>query len=157
MKAITPFISIVLLIAFTVAVGAVISVWFTTITTTQTSTVQSSSDALAKCASTSLTISEVRFAAAGTPKRVNVTLSSAGNENLKNVTVTVVGGGAVTTTQRFFNATGDDLTPGVLFATSVDATNVTLPPEQVSANAFCQNQYAITATCKSGEPCMIPV
>lgn len=158
MKGISPFIAVVLLIAFTVAIGGILSVWFSTITTSQTATVQSSSDALAKCSSTAISISDVRYntSAAATPKMVNVTFSSSGNQNLKNVTITVTGGGSATVSRQYFNATGDDLLPGGVFATTVNTTAATIPPEQVIVNALCQSQYAISNVCKSGEPCMKP-
>jgi flagellin-like protein len=38
-KAISPMVATVLLIGFTIAVGAILSVWFTTFTRTQTATV----------------------------------------------------------------------------------------------------------------------
>jgi flagellin-like protein len=40
-KAISPMVATVLLIGFTIAVGAILSVWFTTFTRTQTAAVQS--------------------------------------------------------------------------------------------------------------------
>ncbi len=157
MKAISPMIAVVLLIAFTVAVGGLLSVWFASLTTSQTSTISSGSEALAKCASSSLAISEVRYPSSGSPRLVNVTLTSSGSQNLKNITITVVGGGASTNSVVFFNASGDDMIPGTAFATSISTTGgASLPPELVSANAFCQTKYTLSGSCKAGEPCMKP-
>lgn len=156
-KGISPFIATVLLIAFTVAIGALISVWFTNVTSSQTQTVQSGSDALSKCASTSMTVNEVRYAGNGSSSLVNVTVSSSGTQSLKNVTISVTGGGATTTSQKFFNATGNDFLAGTYFATSMNTSGgASLPPEIVSVSGLCQGQQAIVATCKTGDSCMKP-
>jgi flagellin-like protein len=42
MKAISPMVATVLLVGFTIAVGAILSLWFTTFTRTQTATITSS-------------------------------------------------------------------------------------------------------------------
>ena len=57
-KAISSFVAAVLLIGFTVAVGAILSVWFTTFTRTQTATVQAG----AACVSVRLDVSAINLA-----------------------------------------------------------------------------------------------
>lgn len=157
MKGISPLIASILLIAFTVAVGGLLSVWFSTLTSSQTQTVQSSSESLAKCSSTSLSINEVRYVASGSSRIVNVTLSSSGTQSTKNVTISITGGGGTTNSIKFFNATADDFLPGAIFATSINTTGGALvPPEIVSVSAMCQGQYAIASSCKSGDACMKP-
>jgi len=157
MKAISPMIAVVLLIAFTVAVGGLLSVWFSTLTSSQTQTVSSDSEAQVKCASNSLTVSEVRYPSSGSPRIVNVTLTSAGSQVMKNVTITVVGGGASTNSIKYFNASGDDMVPGTAFATSINTTGgAVLPPDLVSVTSFCLNRYTVSGSCKSGDPCMKP-
>ena len=56
-KAISSFVATVLLIGFTVAVGAILSVWFTTFTRTQTAAVQSG----AACTSIILQVSAINL------------------------------------------------------------------------------------------------
>ena len=56
-KAISSFVATVLLIGFTVAVGAILSVWFTTFTRTQTATVQAG----AACTSIILQVSAINL------------------------------------------------------------------------------------------------
>ena len=57
-KGISTFVAAVLLIGFTVAVGAILSVWFTTFTKTQTATVQAG----AACVSVRLDVSAINLA-----------------------------------------------------------------------------------------------
>lgn len=156
MKAISPMIAVVLLIAFTVAIGGLVSVWFSNLTSSQTATVQSSAESLANCAASTLTVSEVRWGTTGTSRLVNVTVHSGGEENLKNVSITVVGLGGAISSPKFFNATGDDMTPGQFYATSMNVTsNVSgLPPELVSVTGVCKNSYSVRGECKSGDACM---
>lgn len=156
MKAISPMIAVVLLIAFTVAIGGLVSVWLSTLTSSQTGTIQVSAENLAKCASSTLAASEVRWASPGTSRIVNVTITSGGTENLKNITITVAGPGGSTNSPKFFNGTGDDLIPGLTYATSMNVTaNVSLlPPELVSVTGICQGSFAVRGECKAGEKCM---
>ncbi len=156
MKAISPMIAVVLLIAFSVAIGGLVSVWFSTLTSTQTGIVQSGAENLAKCATSTLAVDEVRWLATGSSRTVNVTVSSGGLENLKNITITVTGPGGSTNSPKFFNGTGDDFIPGSTYATSINVTaNVSaLPPELVSVTGICQNSFAIRGECKAGEKCM---
>ena len=155
MKAISPMIAVVLLIAFTVAVGGLLSVWFTTITTSQTSTVQASGESLGKCAQNSLDIESVKYPSSLSPRIVNVTVASVGTQSVKNLTITVVSSGGTATSIKFFNATGDDMSAGTVFATTINASNITLPPELVKVNAFCQGR-SIAAECAAGQDCMNP-
>lgn len=158
MKGISPFVAAILLIALTVAVGGLLAGWFSTLTSSQTQTVSATSEQLAKCASSSLSISEVRYSATGASRLVNVTTSSSGTQYLKNITISISGGGATSNSIKYYNASGDDLPPGGIFATSVNTTGGALvPPEIVSVSGICQNQYAISVSCKAGETCMKPV
>jgi flagellin-like protein len=157
MKGISPFVAAILLIALTVAVGGLLAVWFSTVTSSQTQTVSASAGQLAKCASSSLTINEVRYSSDGTSSLVNVTTSSAGSQSLKNITISISGGGATSNSIRYYNASGEELPPGGVISASIDTTGGALvPPEIVSVSGICQGQYAISTSCKSGESCMRP-
>jgi flagellin-like protein len=56
MKGISPMIAIILLIAFTVAVGGILSVWFSTTTTSQTGITGSAATNYTKCGGVGLSI-----------------------------------------------------------------------------------------------------
>jgi len=157
MKGISPFVAAILLIALTVAVGGLLAVWFSTLTSSQTQTVSASSEQLAKCASSSLTINEVRYSSTGASSLVNVTTSAGGSQYMKNITISISGGGATSNSIKYYNATGNDLPPGGVFAASVNTSGGALvPPEIVSVSGICQGQYAISTSCKAGESCMKP-
>jgi archaellum component FlaF (FlaF/FlaG flagellin family) len=103
-----------------------------------------------------MNIDSARYYTTGTSRIVNVTVTTSGSQSLKNVTITVAGAGGATVSPKFYNATGDDLVPGLTFATSMNVTsNVSsLPPDIVTVSASCQQTFIITDTCKTGEACM---
>jgi len=149
----SPFISTILLIALTVGVGSILALWFTSLTGNQTESVSASSDSVSKCAGTSLSIEQVRYPSDASTGRVNVTISSSGGQEMENLTITVAGGGASTTTQKFFNST--PMAPGQSFATSIDVTGgALLPPEIVTATALCDDTQPKRDDCKAGDACM---
>ena len=80
-KGISTFVAAVLLIGFTVAVGAILSVWFTTFTKTQTATVQAGAACHAGVASvfsnvTSSPTSAVRVFVSNKRDDMNLTITS---------------------------------------------------------------------------------
>ncbi len=145
-------IATVLLIAFTIAVGGVLSVWLSTLTSTTTSTVGTSGQKAAECGSSSISIREVRYTPSQT--RVNVTVSHlTGTLPLRNLSISVSGLGRSNTTSLVYTAS--DFGPGELYMESVNVTNgASVPPEVVSVRALCKDTYVITAECKSGQDCM---
>jgi archaellum component FlaG (FlaF/FlaG flagellin family) len=84
-KAISSFVATVLLIGFTVAVGAILSVWFTTFTRTQTTTVQSG----AACASNPLYVRAIGLSE-GT---LTLLVSNGGSDNVTVTSIIVTCGG----------------------------------------------------------------
>lgn len=157
MKGISPVIATILLIAITVSVVVLVNIWFPGLIGSQQETIESSSTEFTSCASSHIEITEVRYPSSGSPRIVNVTIGSSGSENLKNITIVVVGGGASTATYKYYNASGDDLIPGLSFATTVNTTGgASLPPEIVTASGFCRTSYVVTDDCKAGESCMKP-
>jgi len=82
MKGISPMVATVLLLAFTIAVGGIISVWLTGMTRTQTAGVTTS----AQCASTRLDVTAKPYSAGG----LIITYTNLGPEVVypKNITVT---------------------------------------------------------------------
>ena len=59
MKAISPMIAVVLLLAFTVAVGGILSVWFTSFTRTTTGGVESATVNQTRCAGCYISVDSV--------------------------------------------------------------------------------------------------
>ena len=148
MKAISPMIAVVLLIAFTVAVGGILSVWLSTLAQTQTSTVSSGTDKQVRCSASSLEILEVRYPTGSGTSAVNVTVRySSGTETLANVTVEVTARGAIA---QASNTAA--ISPGE--SKVVVVANANFPPEFVSAAGICQSTVSVTNECKTGQPCM---
>lgn len=154
MKGLSPMVSIILLIAFTVGIGGLLFVWFSDLSSTQTGTIGTSSEKSAQCGSSVIRIEQVRYAAAQAQSwtfvNVTVTLIS-GTESVGNFTGTSTYKGASNTS--YFNQTvlspGQSLTLGInTSSTSGEA------PEIVSVRGLCQSSFAITASCKSGQSCM---
>ncbi len=163
MKAISPMIAIILLIAFVVAIGGLIAVWFSGLTSSQTVTVETGASSLTKCATSTLEVISVRFPAGATSNitqaLVNVTIRSGGTENLKNITISVSGSdGRSQNSIKYFNSTGDEFSSGSSFSASINVTNnVTLPPALVTVSGVCQNERTIIGECASGQTfCMKP-
>jgi flagellin-like protein len=168
MKAISPMIAVVLLIAFTVSVGGILSVWLSTLSTTQTTIVSSGTEKQVRCGASSLIIKEVRYNATqpctlcNISHYVNTTIRyESGAEVLSpNVTFEVISRGT-----RNISTHVVTLDPGESYTNSTNATTqgaaaggviLAIPPELVRVRTFCQTNIPITAECKSGQPCMIP-
>jgi archaellum component FlaG (FlaF/FlaG flagellin family) len=96
-KAISSFVATVLLIGFTVAVGAILSVWFTTFTRTQTTTVQSG----AACASNPLYVRAI-----GLDTNTNTLTLLVSNSGPDSVTITSA---VVTCAGALVNSTNPNL------------------------------------------------
>jgi len=107
MKGISPMVATVLLLAFTVAVGGIISVWMTGLTRTQTAGVTTA----AQCASTRLDIT-ASIASASTSSAVQVTYTNLGPEIIYPQNITVSCGSAVNTTWASEGLTGAALAVG---------------------------------------------
>ncbi len=87
MKGISPMIATVLLLAFTVAVGGVLSIWISGLTTSQTATVENRSSGVMKC-SPGLIIEKVDVPA-GTGL-VNITYWNGGQFSISGIVVEVI-------------------------------------------------------------------
>jgi flagellin-like protein len=151
-KAISAMIATVLLIAFTVAVGGILSMWLTSLTSTQTTTTGAAAEKQILCSRSVLTISEVRYSG---PAALNVTVVyTYGTEQLSNYTFYVVddarNSAASLQPAQTMNP-GDSNTTFV--TTSLAGTGLT----SVRVRALCQGSYAVIGECKSGQSCMVKV
>lgn len=150
MKGISPLVATVLLIAFTIAVGGILSVWLGSFTKTQTTIVESSSDAQVKCALSALVVKEVKYHCSSDPRYANVTVVyETGTEQLSNITISVFSGG------NFTSSTGwaSGLVQGQTASFTLNIVGMKCPIERVRANSICQGTYPVVAECKSGDPC----
>jgi len=136
MKGISPMIAVILLIAFTVAIGGILSVWLTSVTQTQTSTAGSYAEKVSKCAGVFLAIKNI------TPINGNqITFQvshESGNLPLKNVKIVVVYQDGSTNTLEC----DSELTPGeICVNTSTNANNI----KKARAIGMCLDEISKTA------------
>ena len=169
MKGISPLIAIVLLIGFTVAVGGILSVWLTSLTTTTTNIVGTAGEKQIKCSGSVLDIIEVVSNLTSSRDSINTTIRYIyGEENLYYFNLTFIDDikNSVTVTPviiKNFNKT-NPLSPGMVavFALDIGSTSDVITTaslsgssiERVSVLGRCQDTVPITDDCKVGQSCM---
>lgn len=145
MKGISPMIATVLLLAFTVAVGAILSVWFTSLTTTQTSNLENRTSGVIKC-SGALVIDEVKVPTT-TGTVLNVTYLNYGQYSVSSINIEIVNASSVT------SEAGDTstLSPGAM---GIHAFNFTagLPISRIRVRGICEGE-PISDDCEPGDAC----
>ena len=149
-KGISAMIATVLLIAFTVAVGGILSVWLTTLTSTQTTTTGSAAEKQILCSRSVLTISEVQYNNA--LGNINVTyVYTYGTESLTSLNFFVTDAA-----RNMYNKTYSfTLNPGDSNVSSITTSGLAAGNLQsVRLQAMCQTNYPISTECKSGQSCM---
>jgi flagellin-like protein len=152
MKGISPMIATVLIIAFTIAVGGIISIFMTNLTTTQTGEAERSAAGTSECAGSYIDVINV---SADTSGRDNILIHNPSKnaiyvtsiyDDLGNVnTSTLVGGPQ------------DRLLPGEI--KGVSAINVPgANAKKLTLIGFCENtanttNISISGTCPKGGSC----
>jgi len=132
MKGISPMIATVLLLAFTIAVGGIISVWLTGMTRTQTAGVTTA----AQCASTRLDVTAKTYSSGG----LIITYTNLGPEVVYPKNITVVCGSI--TNSSIANETTNGLPVG-------QGNSITQPVSGCVTNNNLT--VKITATCGSDQ------
>ena len=134
MKGISPLIASVLLIAFTVAVAGVISVFFTNLTTSSTASVNASTQVQMACAGSTITLTNI------TPTLFKVTYD-VGTATLTQVNVTFVDYNGSTSTL----VCSSSLTAGGVCSAMLNQTTI-LSPVVARARALCQGSAPVIDT-----------
>jgi len=139
-KAISPMIAVVLLIAFTIAVGGILSLWMTGYVTTTTQSVETASTNQTKCAGTYIDVISVDNDAILITNRGAETISSIScySGNGTSWELGTVGPGGINVTKWWPNQTGGSYVTG--FGTVITCTG------------SCLN-IGVTGECKSGQAC----
>ena len=147
MKGISPMIATVLLIGFTVAVGAILAVWFSTYTKTQTSSVGSAT----ACASTTL---DVKVPAITSDGNVTVLITNNGPSTVNITAVTVTCGANSHTDSNSVGLTGlTNMAKGTSGTWKVDNTQVsgcTSSNVAVDVHATCSGGGVTSGSCPAG-------
>lgn len=127
-------IATVLLIAFTVAVGGILSLWLTGFTTTTTSSVETASTNVTKCAGTYIDVISVTSDA--------VMITNRGSQNILSIQCRDSSGNNITSV---YNVT---LSPGASSAGAWTRSSNT----SYICSGTCLN-IGVTGECKSGQMC----
>ena len=170
-------IATVLLIAFTVAVGGILSMWLTSLASTQTETTGAAAEKQILCARSVLKIDEVTYlqeAATGVDS-ANVTIVyEYGTENLYNFSISFIDSNRLSYTitaanlatkagmAQYNNTAGQQFTPGMMNTWNLNITLYSGSAGTLTAStlktvkvvALCQGTYPISAECNSGYGCM---
>lgn len=147
-------IAVVLLVAFTIAVGGIISVWLTGYTRTTTETVGGTTEKQIKCASSILRIKDVVNST--TANTTILIYYESGTEKLKTLGCEAIGNATVATSTTLspsepsagFSA-GDSITCNIN-ATSAAGIDVL---DRVRTKATCQDEIPVSADCKPDQAC----
>jgi flagellin-like protein len=147
MKGISPMIAIVLLIAFTVALGGVLSVWLTGLTTTQTQQVTNQSSSQVKC-SPSLSVDSVLTKTQAGWTNVSITYSNPSQQSISNIAVLIPVNLAGANTTVYSPASQIITAGGVGTAYA----NITATPTFIRVSGLCSG-LPVSATCDNSMVC----
>jgi len=132
-KGISPFMATILLIGFTIAVGAILSVWFTTFTRTQTATVQAGAACHAGVASVFSNVTS------SPTNAVRVFVSNKRDDMTLNITSVIVSCGAA------YSTTAEPL-PLIVGEGSTNYTDV----KGLTGCTTSNTEIRVTGSCSTG-------
>jgi flagellin-like protein len=138
-KAISPMVATVLLIGFTIAVGALLSVWFTTFTRTQTATV----GAGATCASNPIYVRAIGLS--GTTLTLLVSNSGPDSVTVTSAVVTCGGSLVNSTNPTLWVASNSQNSTTILVTGTCNTGNI-----GVSITAACTKGGTTSTACPEG-------
>jgi flagellin-like protein len=141
MKGISPMIAVILLIAFTVAIGAIVSVWITGFTRGLTTTTGTTAEKQAKCAGVYIGI-EVKENTSATTN-TTVTLTNNGPQPITNVRVLADG----------TNVYNTSLQVGDVIIFYYNQSTFTTLPTAIRATGFCLDEIYVEGKCSKGQAC----
>ena len=138
MKAISPMVAVVLLIAFTVGVGGLVSIFVTGLTTTSTGITGNQSEALTRCAGGWINVYSV--------DSDQVHYANPTSQTLTSLVIVFSNGSVAAGTSQ-----GDpSLTPG-----EYNSTNITTRGSNtfVIVRGLCQALVSVEGKCQTGQDC----
>jgi len=144
MKGISTLIATVLLIGFVVAVAGIISMWSTSLTSTQTKEIGNQSKGQTVCAR-SLVIDDVEVPAFGGNKYLNVTYHNVGDQSISGVYVDIRNASAINSTRATNLGPGD-----IVFVSIGDQSNMT---DFVRVRGVCASSIVVSDECVPSDLC----
>ena len=151
LKGISPLIASVLLVAFVIAIGAVVVAWITGFTQEQTGTFSERSDRQAKCALSSLSINKNDVRIGNVNLNVTVTYAS-GSEKLNITGFSVRDSSGVTytnSTELSVYSDATNMNPGTVRKFVVVLSGAVGAWDEVRVTGLCQNEFAIVGSVKA--------
>ncbi len=155
-KAISPLIASVLLIAFTMAIAAILTSWVTGFTKTQTGFVGEKAEKQVKCTYATFKVqkSDVVYNFSATTTKINVTVYNDGSEDLYNFTFTMITDkntnpkvySYIPTNQK---TASDPLKPANTIVFNGNTTSGPISTEtfsELKITAICQKDYTVSHT-----------
>jgi flagellin-like protein len=152
MKGISPLIATILLIAFTVAVGGIVSLWITGYSKTQTTQISQTSQDQIQCYNSVLSIKSVDWDA----PILRVTMGyDSGSLTLYNPVVDSACGAISNTNSSTFVSS---ITPGEIFVVQINMSDCTTKPDFLRIRLTCmgpttQTNFTIATQCEKGQGC----
>jgi len=154
MKAISPMVAVVLLIAFTVGVGGLVSIFVTGLTTTSTGITSNSSESLTRCAGAWINVHSVTNTTIfyANPNRQTITgLTATFSDGTQSLTVldqslTVGESNSTTITDTTGPAGGQRNLTGIMPAGAAGNTSVTV-------RGLCLSTVTVEGKCRQGQGC----
>lgn len=155
-KAISPLIASVLLIAFTMAVAAILTSWVTGFTKTQTGFVGEKAEKQVKCTYATFKVqkSDVTYNFSAQTTNINVTVYNDGSEDLYNFTFTMITNANTNPKVYTYTPTNQKTETDPLKSanTIVFIGNTTSGPasseifNKLVINAICQKDYKVSSS-----------
>ncbi len=142
MKAISPLVATVLLIAFTIGVGGLVSIFVTGLTTTQTGIASNQSESLTKCAGAWLNLYKIVDA--------TTDIIQYSNPNSQIITNVQLIGESMPPINPQFTLVAS-LPPGVSGSNSTGFTVGT--NSSFTIRGLCQSIVTVEGVCKQGQSC----
>lgn len=150
MKGISALVATVLLLAFTIAVAGIVSIFFTSFAKTNSAAVNSQGQGLITCIDSTPTVSLVKYSLSGVGI-MNVTYSNSGNDNLLSITIYT----RMSNGNTYVNSSGS-LPPLSANSTQLFNINGLGTPLEVRVVGLCSSS-PVSGSCLTGQSCMVGV
>jgi flagellin-like protein len=143
MKGLSPLIGTVLLIAFTIGVGGLISIFATGLTTTSTGITSNQSEALTKCAGAWLDVYSVTNA--------SVLYSNPNSQTITGVVIVYTNGNTQNAADQTLSLGESGVTSptgGIISSPIVSTSNTT-----IAVRGLCQSTVLVEGKCTNAQQC----
>jgi flagellin-like protein len=144
MKGISSLIATVLLIAFVVAIAGIISMWSTSLTSTQTKEIGNQSKGQTVC-TMAIVIDDVEVPSFGSGQYLNVTYHNVGDQSISGVYIDIRNSSAINSTKATSLGPGD-----IAFVSIGGQSNKT---DLVRVRGVCASSIVVSDECAPSDLC----